>query len=615
MKTLRIIAAAAAALLTAVSCENAAFLDRAPYSSTAPENFYGNPTQMRMALVSCYETINTHKIPGLTYCQRGTYGQGLIYLMNAPSDDVVGNATSMGEGVEMEQCTFDESSLCIRQFWKAYYTGINRCNTILAYIDGIAGLGDEEKLQFKAEARFMRAFFYYHLAWNFGGVPAVTDYASKGEEPRSSLKDIYSDLILPDLDYAYANLPGTGGLIQGVSANKYVAAAYIGRICNYLAACKRYGTGAAFVAQQPLNDFAWVDADAMSTKAKTALEDVCRHSPYILNEDYTLNFLECSKEEQHKECLFLAELPLSGSEGYWPNSYFVPTPVSANGWPSAYGGRHAPTYRGFYMYSKNDMRRDWNFTGRAADGNTERKVGNYTYAIPTRQDSATVYVKDAEGKAVIDPATGKNKTYKILHPLYDSPTMTYRANSNLQICTGKFRLAKTEEMQHTYQQHALSYPLMRLADVYLMYAEALYFTGNESEGRTWMNKVLRRAATDDANYAELLAAYHRDDFIEELLESRERELYMEFSRKWDLIRFNRIDAAIASLDPLRVADYNGPAIEEKYLEMPETATLRILISTVQQNWMPYKIWLPISEEQRGVNKNLEQNAGWSADTN
>ena len=63
---------AAIALLLTVSCEKAEFLNRAPYSSTAPENFYSTESQMNMALVSCYETMNTHKIPGLTYCQRGS---------------------------------------------------------------------------------------------------------------------------------------------------------------------------------------------------------------------------------------------------------------------------------------------------------------------------------------------------------------------------------------------------------------------------------------------------------------------------------------------------------------------------------------------------------------
>ena len=614
MKAIKIISAMLGAAALLAGCENAEYLDRVPYSSTSPENFYKDASQMQMALVACYEVINTHKIPGLSYCQTGTYGQGLVYLMNAPADDVVGNASSMGEGVEMEQCTFDESSKCVRYFWKAYYTGINRCNTLLYYIDKIDGLSDADRTQYEAEARFLRAFYYYHLAWNFGGIPIVKDFASKGEEPRSPLSDVYQ-LILDDLDFAYGNLKATGGMIGRISATKYTAAAYIGRICNYLAACKRYGTGSSFVAMQPLNSFDFVDADAMSRKAKEALGDVCLNSPYVLNPDFRMNFLECSKDEQYKECLLLAELPINGVEGYWPNCFYLPIPAVTTVFPGSYGGRHVPTYRGFYMFSNKDFRRDWTFTGRMGDGYEEFTVDGFTYGNPTKRDSVRIKRVDINDEPVMDPVTGLQVVDTIPHPLYDSPTQTYLPCSNMQICTGKIRLARTDQVQHTYQMHAYSYPLMRLADVYLMYAEALYFTGSESEGREWMNKVLRRAATDDANYEELLAAYHRDDFIEELLESRERELFMEFSRKWDLIRFNRIDEAIMSLDPVNIEGYSGGhPLAQNYLTLNETNTVRILIETVQQNWFPYKIWLPISEEQIGVNKNLYQNYGWGTNT-
>ena len=610
MKSYKLIFTVFVSAFLALSCENAEFLNRSPYSSTAPENFYSNESQMKIALVSCYETLNTHKIPGLGYCQRGSYAQGLLYLMNAPCDDVVGTASSAGEGIEMEMGTFDESSRCIRDFWKVFYSGINRCNIILAYIDGIAGISEEQKTQFKAEARFMRAFYYYHLAWNFGGVPIVTDYASVGDEPRASLKDVYEQIILPDFEYAYSNL--NVGIISNISVDKYVAAAYIGKMCNYLAACKRSGTGSAFVAEQPLNDFSWVDADAMSLRAKEVLYDVCENSTYSLNEDYRVNFLEADKEDQYKECLMISEVPLSGSEGYWPNSYYLPVMVGPDAWPTTYGGRHIPTYRIFYMYSLKDQRRDWNFTGRAKDGHTEWMYKGYTYAVPTFRDSVNVYLKDAEGNNLKDPVTGESLKERVLHPLIQTETQTYIPTTNMQICSGKFRFAKTEELQRTYQQSAISYPLMRLADVYLMYAEALYFNGNESDAREWMNKVLRRAATDDENYNELLAEYHRDDFIDELLESRARELFMEFSRKWDLIRFNRIDKSISSLDSETFAnEYKGaPDIDPQYLQLSEGSTMRLLIKTVQENWMPFKIWLPISEEQIGVNRNLTQNAGW-----
>ena len=102
MKSYKLIFTVFVSAFLALSCENAEFLNRSPYSSTAPENFYSNESQMKIALVSCYETLNTHKIPGLGYCQRGSYAQGLLYLMNAPCDDVVGTASSAGEGIEME---------------------------------------------------------------------------------------------------------------------------------------------------------------------------------------------------------------------------------------------------------------------------------------------------------------------------------------------------------------------------------------------------------------------------------------------------------------------------------------------------------------------------------
>ncbi len=600
----------------AVSCENAKFLDQAPYSQTSPENFYKDENSMKMALISCYEVINGHKIPGASYVQRGSYGLGLLYVMNSPSDDMVAATSSSDEGLEMIWANYNESTRCVRDAWKVLYAGVNRCNTILNYIQDVP-MAEDTKNVYIAEARFLRAFFYYHLAWNFGGVPIVRNFDSDGQEPRSSLKDVY-DFILEDLRHAYRNLPAEG-ILQTSSANKYTAAAYIARICNYLAACKRNGTGAEFVAAQPLNDFAFVDADAMSKEAMEACRDIVENSKYVLIKDYTNLFRETTKAQQYQECLLLAEQPLAGSEGYWPSSFYLPTP--ANGGsdsPNVYGGRFIPTARAFYMYHPKDIRRDHNFTGRLSDGKTKVMVDGYTYWNPNPPKSeVTMPVLDASGKPVKDPVTGLAVTEKVPHPLYDNlETQTYLPISGMQMCPGKIRLCNTDEMQHTWQQHAFSYPLMRMADVHLMYAEALYFTGDESSARAQLDVVLRRAVPEEALFNEIKAYYHRDDFVEELLESRERELIFEFSRKWDLIRYNIMDESIESLNEEMVIekyveDPESPDyIDPRYLKYDSTGYLRSGIPFVKQNWESHKIWLPISEEQRGVNKSLTQNAGW-----
>ena len=714
MKAVKYIYSAMAALTLAVSCENADFLNRAPYSQTSPENFYKTEGDMRMALTSCYEIINAWKIPGLSNTQSGTYAQGLLYIMNGPSDELASVQSSGNSGTDIFLASFVESNRSIREFWKCYYTGINRCNIILAYIDGI-DIPEEQKTRFKAEARFMRAFFYYHLAWNFGGVPIVKDYASAGEEPRSSLEDVY-ELILEDLKYARDNIT-TVGLINGVSATSHTANAYIGRICNYLAACKRYGTGQELVAEQPLNDFSWVDPDAMTTMAKEALSSVVTESSYILIDDYTNLFRETTKSAQQQECLFTAELALSGAEGYWPNSYYLPSPTS-NGTlvPVVYGGHMIATTETFYAYHPKDPRRDHNLTGRMSDGEPEKHkymVDGYTYADPQpivdtitvtettplftdeKGQPKTLYV-DRDGNIMIHSRTVdgykyytdlngtdlykhkaenltdedtyiyigggseelKDKGYVIVkryyfpNPLYDSATQSYVANSGMKTCPGKFRFTTLGSLQHTHQQHATSIPLMRLADVYLMYAEALYFSGDEGTARQYLDKVLMRAAKNDQTlFDELKAAYTRSDFVEELLESRQRELAFEFSRKFDLIRFNRIDAAIAAMDDVRLTRFDNQDItakvfrktadeegalypitdpltgeivfedvvldeelKTKLITFPTTGQMYVGVGSLKRNWQSHKIWLPISEEQIGVNQKLVQNARWGGNT-
>lgn len=611
MKTpMKYISSVSLGLLILSSCENAGFLNQTPYSQVSPENFYKNESSMRMALVSCYEVINGHKIPGASYVQRGSYGQGLLYIMNSPSDDMVAATSSSDEGLEMTWGNYNESTRCVRDLWKVMYTGINRCNTLLHYIGGV-DMAEETRTQYIAEARFLRAFFYYHLAWNFGGVPVVESFESDGTEIRSSLKDVYA-FIFEDLDYAYENLAETG-ILQTSSANRYTAAAYIARICNYLAACRTNGTGAELVSAQPLNDFSFVDAAAIWRRSKEVCEDIVTNSQYKLIDDYSNLFRETTKAQQYQECLLLAEQPLSGAEGYWPNSFYLPSPTNNSDSPTVYGGRFIPTTRAFYMYSPKDPRRDHNFTGRAQDGKTEVKVDGYTYYNPNPPKTMVKVTRD------------DGTVEEIPHPLYDSSTQTYLPISGIQMCAGKFRLCNYSEVQHTYQQHALSLPLIRLADVYLMYAEALYNADNdETSAREWMDKVLKRACKgDDALFEELKVFYRRADFTEELLESRERELIFEFSRKWDLIRYNILFDSIAGLDDEKVAEKvantlldpsDKDYIDPKYITYQTGGYLQLGIPTVKQNMAKesaaHKIWLPISEEQRGVNKGLVQNAGW-----
>ena len=71
--------------------------------------------------------------------------------------------------------------------------------------------------------------------------------------------------------------------------------------------------------------------------------------------------------------------------------------------------------------------------------------------------------------------------------------------------------------------------LIRLAEMYLNYAEAAFKTGNQSDARTYLNRLRQRAGVSDLSSIT----------EEEILNERARELYWEGFRRTDLIRFNR----------------------------------------------------------------------------
>lgn len=602
-------------VLVLSSCQGDGWLDRTPYTQTSPENFYRNAAQFRLAAIGAYEAMNTNSIGGYSV-GGGTYYSGLPIIMNSPSDELFcfyEAADNVGQFTQMIKCDFTESNTGLRRMWVAFYAGIERCNAVIHFAEQFP---DDAEIQgYAVECHFLRAFYYWYLAQIFGGVP-VPEYPSEGKEPRSSLKEVY-DLILSDLDLAYHLLPaekGKGAIGEG-SATRYTAAAYIGRICNYLAACRRSGIGADLVARQPLNDFSWVDAAAMSSRAYDALKDVIQNSPYSLTKDFTNLFRETTKTQQHEECLLMAENYLSGTENIYPSTmYFALASQTSGdeqkGQTGLVSARYAmPTPVLFGMFSPKDPRRDWFCVG-SSDGS----VSEGTILEETAIDGVIYLIPNPKDRQEADKPTETRD---------DSPKQTYLPFLQPRNASvGKFRFSQIGQVTtHLKNQHSLSFPLMRLAEVYLMYAEAIYFHLNdESSAREQLKIVLERACGgDDILASELMADYRRDDFVEELLESRERELCYEGNRKYDLFRFNLLDQTMKDIYTkviatngtknyypwntyLRFYDRKPIAVTEDYF--------RVCAQAINSNWKPFKIWAPISSLQIAANPNLSQNADW-----
>lgn len=108
------------------------------------------------------------------------------------------------------------------------------------------------------------------------------------------------------------------------------------------------------------------------------------------------------------------------------------------------------------------------------------------------------------------------------------------------------------------------FPLFRLADVYLMYAEALIRSGNTTSPNilTYFNRVRERAGVDELTLGQIT--------LDEILNERGRELYWEGHRRTDLIRFGKFLSGYNW--PYKGGVLEGKDLNSRFLIFPIPAT-------------------------------------------
>ncbi|WP_339811821.1 RagB/SusD family nutrient uptake outer membrane protein [uncultured Imperialibacter sp.] len=121
----------------------------------------------------------------------------------------------------------------INEAYASWYEGIARCNNVLALLaDADPEVTDATKTAIEAQARFLRAHFYFQLKINFDDTPYIDetiDYGTGVNEVGND-QDLYPK-IMADMQFAYDNLPETQE--QAGRVNKTAAAAYLGKINLY----------------------------------------------------------------------------------------------------------------------------------------------------------------------------------------------------------------------------------------------------------------------------------------------------------------------------------------------------------------------------------------------
>lgn len=174
-------------------------LDQTPLSSATTETFYKAPADFIQAVNAAYNSL------------RG-YPDRLLNLSEIRSDNVYGVSVTVRDWDPINNFLPGiASNTYVEEAWTANFSGIFKANTVLDQLaknsNNVGSAALATRLQ--AEARFLRAFYYFDLVRYFGKVPVIDHPVTATEANtigRSSVADVYK-LIISDLQFAAANLP------------------------------------------------------------------------------------------------------------------------------------------------------------------------------------------------------------------------------------------------------------------------------------------------------------------------------------------------------------------------------------------------------------------------
>ncbi|MRG44865.1 RagB/SusD family nutrient uptake outer membrane protein [Chitinophaga sp. SYP-B3965] len=199
------------------------FVDLKPISNITTDNFYQTAEDFKNAVNGAYNALRTG----------GTYGVDSYIFGEIRSD----NSMAVASGSVTDQDEFDRfyirtTNPFINNRWSNSYTSIARCNAILGRIDPIT-MDAALKARYIAEAKFLRALFYFNLVNTFGDVPLVLKEITNSDEGydygRNPKEEVYAQ-IEKDLTEAAAALPPSYTGADIGRATKGAAQAILGRV-------------------------------------------------------------------------------------------------------------------------------------------------------------------------------------------------------------------------------------------------------------------------------------------------------------------------------------------------------------------------------------------------
>jgi hypothetical protein len=551
IKKIYLILMACFTMMAVSSCND--FLKETMISDVSSLSFYVTEDGMQKALSSSYSFLKNQYFGQLGGLYLTLYGTD-IYSMGATGNDYTA----------IDQYLFDSQESYMKNLWISMYKAINQCNAVVGRASESTNIDDAVKTKYMAEARFLRALYYFILIRQWGDVHLSLEetLGVETEANRTSRTEIYEKAIIPDLEYAVQHLPArqseNGRATKG-AAQFLLSKVYLHR--GWLSASN--------------SDF---------QQAITLIEAVIRDGGYSLLPDYA-SLWELNNEINDEliwsvqntidpilngngnraHMLFLGhydQVPgLQRTLEYGrPWRRFNPTIYTLSRWDRQYDARYFKSFQHVW-YANNP-----------ANLLPGQQVGDTALFFPGVNVGEKYYLADENGNRVEKTLTESYvaERHNILFRIYTPAERNGEANTGYDIGSmfpTLYKFLDPRRPDVNTETGTRDWVVMRLGEAYLIAAEAYFKTGNNEKAAEMLNVVRRRAAWP--GFEDQMDINASDVTLEFILDERARELLGEDERWYDLTRTGTLVDRVKKYHfPTNGLNYAETHIQEKHTLRP-----------------------------------------------
>lgn len=609
MKIKSILKLGTLALLTA-ALPACSFLDTDP-QIIPDDGYYNSEQKLIYGLAGVYGVLNSEALYGNYYSLQIANADDLCYFNN------YNNSES-----RPDRYNHSAGTATIYDTWSKLYEGIKNANR---YIEAVEKTEiDPGKLSvdiglYIAEARFLRAYYHFLLAQAWGDVPlrvkATTspnpNDVQMAATPQEQVLKWCADEIEATIPDLYEPIDNTPSRVSQTVAQGILARVYL------------------FMAGESVKQIDGLDKKEMYRRAAYWANEVIASHKHDLNESYEeifINMIRDQYDTQFHESMWEAEfLGDRTSATDWTNGRIgdliglrsQSRTTNYSEWACNYSyGYYNGSYTLWQLYWENDRTADETASATVIDKRLTWNLPGYNYRGMNNQkisyknkagETVTRYLQQTQSMFKTPWVYNNNFAMPDIEGLdqtiedaFDPADLVYDPTVMCAVRNaGKWRRETVYEKQMSAKSlyTTINFPILRYADVLLMYAEAIneYAGAPDDQAKEAIREIRKRAGvkTDES----LLGDYR--SFRDLVRNERGRELAFEGLRKWDLIRWGTF------VEKMHNAGTNQPT-KNKYRNVSYTN----YASANYANVTARHIYLPIPTKELAVNHALRQNPLW-----